>query len=59
MDEKSTWNPTRRTIDKVSWSAKIFIRWAQRKFRQTMIFFKDFFPSKTNFYRLVVGQIPG
>ena len=44
MDEKSSQSPTWRTMDKVSWSPKIFVmptswRWDRRKFRETMIFF--------------------
>ena len=52
MDEKSTWSLTWRTMDKVSWSSRIYVRptskrWAQRKFRETIIFLKK--SSKTNF----------
>ena len=48
MDENSTWSPTWRTMDKVSWPPRIYIRptfkrWAWHKFRETMIFFNYFF----------------
>ncbi len=48
MDEKSTWSPTRRTMDKVSWSPGIYVRptskrWAWRKFREIVVFLIYFF----------------
>ena len=62
--KKSTWSPTWRTMDKVSWSPRIFIRptskrWAWCKFGDNMIFltFQDRQTPLSNSLKLVDFEI--